>query len=94
MPTYIMLSTLTNEGRRTVRKNPDRIKEVNEEIERMGAKVIAQYATLGQYDFVNILEAPDNDAIARISIDLGARGTVQFITLPAIPVVEFIKKMG
>ncbi len=89
-----MLSTLTNEGRRTVRKNPDRIKEVNEEIERMGAKVIAQYATLGQYDFVNILEAPDNDAIARISIDLGARGTVQFITLPAIPVVEFIKKMG
>lgn len=94
MPTYIMLSTLTNEGRRTVKKNPDRIKEVNKEIERMGAKVIAQYATLGQYDFVNILEAPDNDAIAKISIDLGARGTVQFVTLPAIPIIEFIKKMG
>ncbi|HOS59763.1 MAG TPA: GYD domain-containing protein, partial [Syntrophorhabdaceae bacterium] len=69
------------------------IEEVNREIENMGAKVLAQYAVLGQYDFINILDAPNNEAIAKISIDLGSRGTVQIVTLPAIPVDEFISKM-
>jgi uncharacterized protein with GYD domain len=94
MPVYIMMSTLTDEGRKTLKNNPERIKEVNKEIEKMGSKVLAQYATLGQYDFINILEAPNNEAIARLSIELGARGTVQFVTLPAIPIFEFIEKMG
>jgi uncharacterized protein with GYD domain len=94
MPIYIMISTLTDEGRKTLKNNPERIKEVNKEIEKMGAKVLAQYATLGQYDFINVLEAASNEAIARVSIELGSRGTVQFITLPAIPIFEFIEKMG
>jgi uncharacterized protein with GYD domain len=93
MPIYMMISTLTDEGRKTIKKHPDRIEEVNREIENMGAKVLAQYALLGQYDFISILDAPNNEAIAKISIDLGARGTVQIITLPAIPVDEFIQKM-
>lgn len=94
MPIYVMFSKLTDEGRATIKRHPDRIKEVNEEIETMGAKVLAQYATLGLYDFINILEAPDNETIARVSIEIGSRGSVQLITFPAIPVYEFIEKMG
>ena len=93
MPIYIMISTLTDDGRKTIKKHPERIEEVNREIENMGAKVLAQYAVLGQYDFISILDAANNEAIAKISIDLGARGTVQIVTLPAIPVDEFIAKM-
>ncbi len=93
MPIYIMLSTLTDEGRKTIKKHPDRIEEVNREIESMGSKVLAQYAVLGEYDFVNILEAPNNEAIAKLSIELGSRGTVHIVTLPAIPVEDFIQRM-
>ncbi|MCX8022055.1 MAG: GYD domain-containing protein [Syntrophorhabdaceae bacterium] len=93
MPIYIMFSKLTDEGRRTIKKNPERIKEVDKEIEMMGAKVLAQYAVMGEYDFINILEAPNNETIARVSIELGARGTVQLTTMPAIPIFEFIEKM-
>ncbi|HBL23153.1 MAG: GYD domain-containing protein [Syntrophorhabdaceae bacterium] len=93
MPIYIMISTLTDEGRKTIKKHPERIEEVNREIESMGAKVLAQYAVLGQYDFLNILEAPNNEAIAKLSIELGSRGTIQIITLPAIPVEDFIARM-
>ena len=72
MPIYIMISTLTDEGRKTIKKHPERIEEVNREIENMGAKVLAQYAILGQYDFINILEAPNNESIAKLSIELGS----------------------
>ena len=90
MPLYILLSTLTREGRKTIKKNAERIKEVNKEIEAFGAKVLAQYAVLGRYDFVNIVEAPDNKAIANVSLELGSRGTIEIMTLPAMPVDEFI----
>ena len=93
MATYILLSTLTDDGRKTIKTRPERIQEVNKEIEAMGAKVIDQYACLGQYDFVSIVEAVDNETIARISVELGARGTIQITTLPAIPVGEFIDKL-
>jgi uncharacterized protein with GYD domain len=89
-----MISTLTDEGRKTIRKHPERIEEVNREIENMGAKVLAQYAILGQYDFITILDAPDNEAVSKISIDLGSRGTVQIKTLPALFVDEFIEGMN
>jgi uncharacterized protein with GYD domain len=92
MPLYILITTLTDEGRKSIKDNPERIEQVNREIESMGAFVIAQYAVLGQYDFINLVEAPDNEAIARVSIELGARGTVQIMTLPAVPVQEFIQK--
>ena len=93
MPTYILLSTLTPEGRKTLHKAPDRMEEVNKEIAEFGCKVIAQYAVLGMYDFVNIIEAPDNETVAHLSVDLGARGTISFMTLPAIPTTEFRKHL-
>lgn len=93
MPIYILLSTLTDEGWKTVKSKPERIKEVNKEIEAFGAKVIYQYATLGPFDFVNVVEAPDNKTIARVSVELGSRGTVKIESLPAIPIEEFIATM-
>ena len=93
MAYYVILSTLTDEGRKTIKENPKRILEVNKEIEKMGVKVKEQFAVLGPYDFVNIVEAPDNAAIMKMSVDLGARGSVQLLTLAAIPVDQFIKKI-
>ncbi len=93
MPIYILLSTLTDEGWKTVKSKPERIKEVNKEIEAFGAKVIYQYATLGPFDFVNVVEAPDNKTIARVSVELGSRGTVKIKSLPAIAIEEFIATM-
>jgi len=93
MASYIIMSTLTDEGRKTIKEKPNRILEVNQELEKMGVKVKQQFAVLGPYDFVNIVEAPDNETVMRMSVELGARGSVQLITLPAIPVEEFIKKL-
>jgi uncharacterized protein with GYD domain len=90
MATYIMLSTLTDAGAETIKENPNRIKEVNLEIEALGVKVLSQYATLGRYDFVNVVEAPDNETIARVSAELSSRGSVRLQTLPAIPIDDFI----
>ena len=89
MPRYLMLSTLTNAGRESLHSHPERLVEVDQEIEKMGVKVIAQYDLLGQYDFVSIVEAPDNETIAHLSVDLGSRGTVQIMTLPAISLESF-----
>lgn len=94
MPVYIMISTLTNEGRKTIKNNPERIKEVDKEIEKMGVKVLAQYALLGMYDFLSVVESPDNETIAKMSTELGSRGTIQLMTLSAIPIYEFVEKMG
>ena len=91
MATYVVLSTLTDEGRKTIKENPKRILEVNKELAKMGIKVKQQLAVLGPYDFVNIVEAPDNAAVMKMSVDLGARGSVQLLTLAAIPVEDFIK---
>lgn len=90
MATYILLSNLTEAGAETIKKNPERIKEVDKELEAMGAKVVAQYAVLGPYDFVNIVEAPDNQTIARMSADLSSRGSVRILTMAAIPIDDFI----
>lgn len=93
MHTYILLSTLTDEGAETLKYKPDRLKEVNEELRALGAVVKEQYATLGPYDFVNIVEAPDNATIARISIELSSRGSVRILTLPAVPIDDFIESL-
>jgi uncharacterized protein with GYD domain len=93
MATYVLLSRLTDEGCATLTKNPDRIKEVNKDVEAMGGKVIAQYVVLGPYDFVNIVEAPDNATIAKISVQLASRGTVRIQTFPAIEVDSFIESL-
>jgi uncharacterized protein with GYD domain len=90
LPTYVMLSTLTPEGVQTIKNNPSRIKEVNREVEQLGATVKAQWATLGQFDFVNVVEAPDAETMARVSLELGSRGTAKYETLSAIPIDDFI----
>ena len=89
MATYLMLSTLTDEGRKTLKQRPERLQEVNKELEAMGGRVLSQYAVLGMYDFVTILEAASNEVVARISVELGARGTVSITTLPAMSVSTF-----
>ena len=93
MPFYVILSNLTDEGRRTIKQKPERISEVNKEIEVMGVKIHKQYALLGSYDFVSIVEAPNNETVMKMSVEIGARGSVQMTTLPALPVEEFIKKI-
>ncbi len=93
MAVYIMLSTLSESGRKVLRERPGWIKKVNADVKRMGARVVAQYAVLGPYDFVTVVEAPDNAAISRVSVELGARGGVAGMTLAAIPLDEFIARL-
>jgi uncharacterized protein with GYD domain len=93
MPHYLILSTLTDEGLKTLKTKPDRIIEVNKEIEAMGVKIQKQYALLGTYDFANIVEAPDNETVMKMSVDIGSRGSVHMTTFPAVPVEDFIKRI-
>src|SRR5512146_1634469 len=93
MPHYVILSNLTDEGRRTIKQKPERILEVNREIESMGIKIQKQYALLGSYDFVNLVEAPDNETVMKMSVEIGSRGSVHLMSLPALPVEDFIKKI-
>ena len=86
MAVYVMLTNLTEEGRKTLKQSPDRLKEVNKEVEAMGVKILCQYALLGQYDFINILEAPNNRAIAKVVLELGANGTLKTMTMAAMAI--------
>jgi uncharacterized protein with GYD domain len=93
MPTYIMLTTLTAEGAHTVHANPDRLTALADEVANFGCKVVAEYAVLGQYDFVTVVEAPDNETVAHLSVDLGSRGTARMQTLPAISIDTLMTKL-
>jgi len=88
-----MFSKLSTEGRKTMMNNPSRVFEVNKEVEKMGAKVVAQYALLGNYDFINILEAQSNEVIARVSAELGSRGTLEPITMAAISMKDYVREL-
>jgi len=90
MPTYLMLSTLSEKGVQTLHANPGRLREVNHDVEEMGAKVVHQWAALGKYDFVNIVEAPDDLTIAKVSVALGARGSARLESLPLLSVDELL----
>ena len=94
MATYILLSNLTDEGAKTIKKTPGRIKEVNKELRELGVKVVSQYAVLGPYDFVNIVEGPDNETMARVSAELASRGSIKILTMTAIPIDDFIASFG
>jgi uncharacterized protein with GYD domain len=89
MPTYIMLTRLTPDGVKTIKDNPARVHEVNKEVEQLGVKVLNQWATLGEYDFVSVVDAPDETTMAKLSVEMGSRGTVMNQTLTAIDVEEF-----
>jgi len=93
MGLYIMMTNLTEQGRKTIKNRPERIREVNKEVEAMGGKVLAQYATLGPYDFMNVIEAENNETIVRISVELGSRGTLQIMTVPALDIDKFISRV-
>jgi uncharacterized protein with GYD domain len=93
VPTYVMLSTLGPDGWETVRKNPDRIDQVRSEVEALGLRVVAQYALMGQYDFMNVIEAPDEQTMAEAAIMLAARGTMRTTTLQAIPVSDLVETL-
>jgi uncharacterized protein with GYD domain len=93
MPTYIMLTRLTSDGVKTLKDNPSRVHEVNKEVEQLGVKVASQWATLGEYDFVTVVEAPDERTMAKLSIEMGSRGTVMNETLTAIDAQEFTKSL-
>ena len=92
MPYYVTLTNLTEQGRKTIKARPERIREVNKELTAMGGKILAQYAVLGPYDFVTILEAESNDVIMGISVELSARGTLQLMSLPALDIDKFIAR--
>ncbi len=94
MPKFVMLSTLGPDGHARLRENPERLKEVNADVESMGVKVLDQYALLGPYDFLNILEAPDEQTMARVATTLASRGTLKTLTITAIDVDEFIASLG
>jgi uncharacterized protein with GYD domain len=93
MPVYVMLTTLTDAGRKAIQEEPEKLREINKEVEFLGAKILDQYALLGQYDFVNILEAPSNEAIAKLAIRLSAKGTTQTLTLAAIDIDNLIEAL-
>ena len=93
MPLYVMLTNLTADGIRTLKNNPGRVAEVNQEVEQIGAKVVAQYATLGQYDFITVVEAPDDKTIAKVSVELGSRGTMTSQTLAAMPAEDLASSL-
>jgi uncharacterized protein with GYD domain len=93
MPIYILLSRLSQQGVQTLQSNPERLREVNRDVAELGATVLHQWATLGEFDFVNVVEAPDTATIARVSVALGARGSTRIETLPALTIDEFIAAM-
>jgi uncharacterized protein with GYD domain len=86
MPTYLMLTTLTPQGVQTLKANPSRLREVNRDVEELGARVLHQWATLGEYDFVNVVEAPDAATIAKVSLALGARGSSKLQSLELLEI--------
>ncbi len=93
MPLYVMLTRLSADGRKSMMNNPQRAFEVNKEVEAMGAKIVAQYALLGSYDFINILEAQSNEAIARVASEIGSRGTLEPITMAAITMQDYVREL-
>ncbi len=93
MGVYILLSKLTAEGRKTIKERPSRMKEVRAEYESAGVKVLEQYATLGPYDFVSVIEAPDNETVGQVSVELCSRGTIEIMTLAAIPVDSYVSAL-
>jgi len=94
MPIFILLSTLTQQGVQTLKSNPERLRQVNHDVAELGAKVLHQWATLGEFDFVNVIEAPDTATVARVSVALGARGSTKIQTLPALTIDEFVATLS
>jgi uncharacterized protein with GYD domain len=94
VPVFILLSTLSQQGIQTLKSNPERLRQVNQDVEELGARVLHQWATLGEFDFVNIVEAPDLETVAKVSVALGARGSTRIQTLPALEIEDFLRTLS
>ena len=94
MPIFILLSSLTQQGIQTLKSNPERLRQVNQDVEELGCKVLHQWATLGEFDFVNVIEAPDTATVARVSVALAARGSTRVQTLPALTIDDFVATLS
>ena len=93
MPIFILLSTLTQQGVQTLKSNPERLRQFNQDVEELGCRVLHQWATLGEFDFVNVVEAPDVATVAKVSVALGARGSIRIETLPALEIEDFLRTL-
>lgn len=93
MQTYLLLSSLSPQGLQTLAATPERLFEVNREIERLGGRVMKQWALLGAYDFLSVVEAPDSLTITRLTLELSSRGSASFEVLVAIPIDELIDSL-
>ena len=93
MPIFILLSTLSQQGVQTIKSNPERLRQVNKDVEELGCRVLHQWATLGSFDFVSVVEAPDIATVAKVSVSLGARGSTKIETLPALEIEEFLRTL-
>ena len=93
MPIFILLSTLTQQGVQTLKSNPERLRQVNQDLEELGCKVLHQWATLGEFDFVNVVEAPDIATVAKVSVQISSRGSARIETLPALDVDDFLRTL-
>ena len=91
---FILLSNLSQQGVQTLKSNPERLRQVNQDVEELGAKVLHQWATLGAFDFVNVVEAPDVETVAKVSVALGARGSTRIQTLPALEIEDFLRTLS
>jgi uncharacterized protein with GYD domain len=94
VPVFVLLSTLSQQGIQTLKSNPERLRQVNHDVEELGAKVLHQWATLGAFDFVNVVEAPDIETVAKVSVALGARGSTRIQTLPALDIEDFLRTLS
>jgi uncharacterized protein with GYD domain len=93
MPIFILLSTLTQQGVQTLKSNPERLRQVNQDVEELGCRVLHQWATLGEFDFVNVVEAPDIETVAKVSVSIGSRGSTRIETLPALEVEDLLRTL-
>jgi len=93
VPLFILLSTLTQQGVTTLKSNPERLRQVNQDVEELGCRVLHQWATLGEFDFINVVEAPDIATVAKVSVALGARGSTKIETLPALEIEDFLRTL-
>ena len=86
MPLYFLLGTMTSTGQKLLHDNHDLVVEATRNIAVDGAEIMGQYAVLGRYDYLMMVEADDNGAVARLSLEMGVRAGLHMETLPAIAI--------
>ena len=91
MATFIRLVSMTEQGVKNILKFSEQVAEAKKILEANNARFIEVYATLGRYDFVAIIDAPDEKAIAKVSALIASQGNFRAETLPAVPLEEFTK---